>query len=103
VKLRRLLFVALLGVCFDVAVPLEPSAHGGLVWEDAEEEAVRVDKRREAPGATERAPSPRRDAIVAHARLAARRRTPRPVRRIRVAPVLHLAAPPPRPAPTEDH
>jgi hypothetical protein len=103
VKLRRLLFAALLAVCFDVAVPLEPSAHGGLVWEDDEEEAVRADKRREAPGATERAPSPRRDAIVARARLAARRRTPRPVRRIRVAPVLHVAAPPPRPAPTEDH
>jgi hypothetical protein len=103
VTLRRLLFAALMALCFDVAVPLEPSVHGGLVWEDDEEEAVRAEPRRDARGATERAPSPRRQAAVIRARVAARRGTPRPVRRLRVAPVLHLAAPPPRPAPTEDH
>jgi hypothetical protein len=103
VKLRRLLLAALMAICFDVAVPLEPSVHGGLVWEDDEEEAVRADHRRDPRGVAERAPSPRRQAAVIRARLAARRRTPRPVRRLRVAPVLHVAAPPPRPAPTEDH
>ena len=102
-KLRRLLFAALMALCFDVAVPLEPGVHGGLVWEDDEEEAVRADKRREPRGATDRTPCPNRQAVVIRARLAARRRTPRPVRRLRVAPVLHVAAPPPRPAPTEDH
>jgi len=103
VTLRRLLFAALMAVCFDVAVPLEPGVHGGLVWEDDEEEAVRADKRRDPRGATERAPSPSRQALVTRARLAARRRTPRPVRRLRVVPVLHPAPPPPRPAATEDH
>jgi hypothetical protein len=103
VTLRRLLFAALMAVCFDVAVPLEPSVHGGLVWEDDEEEAVRADKRRDPRGATDRAPSPSRHAIATRARLAARRRTPRPVRRLRLVPVLHPAAPPPRPAATEDH
>ncbi len=63
-KFRRLLFAALMAVGFDVAVPLEPSPHGTLVWEDDEEEAVRADKRRR---------------------------------------VVHLAAPPPQPAPAEDH
>ena len=37
-----------MAVCFDAAVPLELSVHGGLVWEDDEEEAVRADRRREA-------------------------------------------------------
>jgi hypothetical protein len=103
VKLRRLLFAALMAICFDVAVPLEPSVHGGLVWEDDEEEAIRADTRREPRGVTERAPSPRREAAVIRARVVVRRRTPRPMRRLRVAPVLHLAPPPPRPAATEDH
>ena len=92
-----------MAVCFDVAVPLEPSVHGRLVWEDDEEEAVRADKRREPRSATERAPFPNRHAIVTRARLAARGRRPRPVRRLRLVPVLQPAAPPPRPATTEDH
>jgi hypothetical protein len=103
VKFRRLLLAALLAICFDVAVPLEPSIHGGLVWEDDEEEAVRADKRREAPGTRQLAPSPRREAVAARARLIARRRTARPARRVRIARVVHLAAPPPHPSPTEDH
>ena len=102
-KFRRLLLAALLAVCFDVVVPLEPSVHGGLVWEDDEEEAVRADKRREAPGAKQLAPSPRRETVAARARLIARRRTARPARRLRIARVVHVAAPPPRPSPTEDH
>ena len=92
-----------MAICFDVAVPLEPSIHGGLVWEDDEEEAVRADKHRQAPGAAQRAPSPPRAAIAARARLDARRRRPRPARRLRLAHVVHLAAPPPQPSPTEDH
>jgi hypothetical protein len=103
VKLRRLLFAALLAVCFDVAVPLEASVHGGLVWEDDEEEAVRADQRRASPATAERAPAPGRDAIAVRARLTARRRSPRAVRRVRVARVVHSTAPPPRPAATEDH
>jgi hypothetical protein len=102
VKLRRLLFAALLAVCFDVAVPLEQSAYGGLVWEDDEEEAVRADGRREARGIATRASSPRREAIAARARLNARHRRPRPERRGHRVRVVHLVAPPP-PAPTEDH
>jgi hypothetical protein len=102
VKFRRLLFAALLGVCFDVAVPLELTPHGTLVWEDDEEEAVRADKRRQ-PGATQRAPSPPRAALAARTPTATRRRPSRATRRIRVRRVVHLAAPPPRPSPTEDH
>jgi len=102
VKLRRLLFAALLAVCYDVAVPLEPSAQGGLVWEDDEEEAIHGDKKRAAPGVTYRAPAPRPVAVVARARLAMRRTTRAP-RRSRVRRVAHVVAPPPRPAPTEDH
>jgi hypothetical protein len=103
VKLRRLLFAALLAVCFDVAVPLEPSLHGGLVWEDDEEEGVRADERRQAAGAKERAASPRRDAAVSRARLGARVRRPRPARRRRPTRIVHPSAPPPHPSPTEDH
>ena len=103
VKLRRLLFAALLAVCFDVAVPLETSVHGGLVWEDDEEEAVRADQRRASPAAAERAPAPGRDAIALRAKLTARRRSPRPARRVQAARVVHPAAPPPRPEATEDH
>jgi hypothetical protein len=95
-----LLFAALLAVCFDVAVPLEPSAHGGLVWEDDEEQAVRADERRPPAGATDRAAAPRRDAALTRPRLAARRR-PRPVRRRRLTRIVFVSAPPP--APTEDH
>jgi hypothetical protein len=102
VKLRRLLFAALLAVCFDVAVPLEPSVHGGLVWEDDEEEGVRVDRRRGAPSTAHRAPAPQGAAVTARARLATRRAV-RPARRPRVRRVIHLTAPPPQPAPTEDH
>ena len=101
-RLRRLLFAALLAVCFDVAVPLETSVHGGLVWEDDEEEGVRADRRRDSPAAT-RAPAPGRHAMALRAGLTARRRSPRPARRIRVVRVAHLAAPPPRSAATEDH
>ena len=103
VKLRPLLFAALLAVCFDVAVPLETSVHGGLVWEDDEEEAVRADQRRASHAAAERAPAPGRAAIAVRTRLTARRRSPRPVRRVRMARVVHPTAPPPRPAATEDH
>jgi hypothetical protein len=102
VKLRRFLFAALLAVCYDVAVPLEPSAHGGLVWEDDEEEAVRADKKRVTPGAAHRAPAPRPAAVVARTLLATRRMA-RPRRRPRVRRLAHVTAPPPRPAPTEDH
>jgi hypothetical protein len=102
VKLRRLLFAALLAVCFDVAVPLEPSAQGTLVWEDDEEEAVRAQKRRPPAGAEQTAPVPGRPAAVAHARAAARRHPAR-ARRRRVRRVVHVAATPPHPAPTEDH
>lgn len=102
VKFRRLLFAALLAVCFDVAVPLETSVHGGLVWEDDEKEAVRADGRRESPAA-QRARTPGREAIALRARLTARRRAPRPVRRVRVARVVHSNAPPPRAAAPEDH
>jgi len=103
VKLRRLLFAALLAVCFDIAVPLETSVHGGLVWEDDEEEAVRSDGRRQSPATAQRAPAPGRDAIAVRARLTARRRSSRPARRVGVARVVHPSAPPPRPAATEDH
>ena len=99
---RRLLFAALLAVCFDVAVPLETSVHGGLVWEDDEEEAVRADGRRASP-ATQRALTPTRGVAAIRARLTARRRAPRPVRRVRVARVVHPSVPPPRPAAPEDH
>jgi len=102
VNLRRLLFAALLAVCYDVAVPLEPSAQGGLVWEDDEEKAIHGDKTRVTPGATHRAPAPRPAAVVARARLAMRR-TMRAPRRARIRCVVHVVAPPPRPAPTEDH
>ena len=102
-RLRRLLFAALLAVCFDVAVPLEPSVHGGLVWEDDEEEGVRADKRRNSPATPQRAPAPGRHAIAVRARLTARHRSPRPVRRVRVTRVAYLTASPPRPAATEDH
>ena len=103
VKLRRLLFAALLAVCFDVAVPLETSVHGGLVWEDDEEEAIRAGQRRASPSSVSRAQALGRDAIALRARLTARRRSPRPLRRVRVARVVHPTAPPPRPAATEDH
>jgi hypothetical protein len=39
VTLRRLLFAALLAICFDVAMPCEPTPHGALAWQDDEEEA----------------------------------------------------------------
>jgi len=103
VKFRRLLFAALMAVGFDVAVPLEPSPHGTLVWEDDEEEAVRADKRREPAGARHQAPAPRRDAATVRPVVATRRRIARPARRVRVTRVVHLAAPPPQPAPAEDH
>jgi hypothetical protein len=100
VKLRRLLFAALLAVCFDVAVPLEPSLHGGLVWEDDEEEGVRVDRRRSSSAASEPAPAPVRHASAARAGLTAQRRSPRPARRVRV---VYVAASPPRSTAPEDH
>ena len=104
VKLRRLLFAALLAVCFDVAVPLQTSVHGSLVWEDDEEEAVRADGRRDSPPAAQRALTPGRAAIAVRARLTARRGAPsRTARRSRLARVVHFADPPPRPAVTEDH
>jgi len=102
VKLRRLLFAALMAVCFDAAVPLELSVHGGLVWEDDEEEAVRADRRREARRDVHRAPTPSAAAVAARASLA-RRRGIRPVRRPRARRLVHFAAPPPPPSPTEDH
>ena len=101
-KFRRLLFAALLAVCFDVAVPLELSAQGGLVWEDDEEEAVRAEKHRQA-AAQKRAVTPRRETVAARAHLTARRRVARATRRVRVRPTVHVAAPPPPPSPTEDH
>ena len=101
-KLRRLLFAALLAVCFDAAVPLELSVYGGLVWEDDEEEAVRADGLRHARRVAHRAPSPRREAVGARARLNARHRRQRPERRRHRVRVVHLAAPPP-PAAPEDH
>ena len=99
---RRLLFAALLAVCFDVAVPLETSVHAGLVWEDDEEEAVRANGRRDSPAA-QRALAPTRGVAAIRAQLAARRRAPRPVRRVRVARVVHPTTPPPRPTAPEDH
>lgn len=102
VKFRRLLFAALLAVGFDVAVPLELSAQGGLVWEDDEEEAVRAEKRRQAV-AEKRAVTPRRETVAARAHLTARRRVARATRRVRVRRTVHVAAPPPPPSPTEDH
>jgi hypothetical protein len=100
--LRRLLFAALLAVCFDVAVPLEPSVHGGLVWENDEEQAVRADERRAPAGATQRAALPRRDAAITRARLAARARRPRAARR-RLVRLVRVSAAPPHPSPTEEH
>ena len=102
-KFHRLLFAALLAISFDVAVPLEPSAQGTLVWEDDEEEAVRADKRRPVADARHPAPSPGREAAAARPPVATRRRVARPARRRRVTRVVHVAAPPPRPSPTEDH
>jgi hypothetical protein len=96
------LFAALLAVCFDVAVPLELSAHGGLVWEDDEEEAVRAERRRQA-AAEKRAVTPRRETVAARAHLTMRRHVARVTRRVRVRPPVHVAAPPPPPSPTEDH
>jgi hypothetical protein len=104
VKFRRLLFAALMGLCFDVVVPFEQTAQGTLAWEDDEEEALRADKRRQ-PGGAQRTARPARPgaAVAARPLVAARRRTTRPARRVRVSPVLHAAPPPPAPSPTEDH
>ena len=93
-KFRRLFFAALLAVCFDVAVPLELSVQGGLVWEDDEEEAVRAEKR---------AVTPRRETVTTRAHLTMWRRVARATRRVRVRRPVHVAAPPPPPSPTEDH
>ena len=101
-KFRRLFFAALLAVCFDVAVPLELGAQGGLVWEDDEEEAVRAEKRRQA-AAEKRTVTPRRETVGARAHLTTRRRVAPAVRRSRVRPTVHVAAPPAPPSPTEDH
>jgi len=110
VKFRRLFFAALLAVCFDVAVPLELSVQGGLVWEDDEEEAVRAEKRRQAAAekrrqaaAEKRAVTPRRETVTTRAHLTMRRRVARATRRVRVRRPVHVAAPPTPPSPTEDH
>jgi hypothetical protein len=102
VKFRCLLFAALLAVGFDVAVPLELSAQGGLVWEDDEEEAVRAEKRRQA-AAEKRAVTPRRETVAARAHLTTRRRVGRATWRVRVRRTVHVTAPPPPSSPTEDH
>jgi len=102
VKFRRLFFAALLAVCFDVAVPLELSVQGGLVWEDDEQEAVRAEKRRQA-AAEKRAVTPRRETVTTRAHLTMRRRVARATRRVRVRRPVHVAAPPTPPSPTEDH
>ena len=101
-KFRRLFFAALLAVCFDVAVPLELGAQGGLVWEDDEEEAVRAEKCRQA-AAEKRAVTPRRETVTTRAHLTTRRRVARATRRVRVRRPVHVAPPPPPPSPTEDH
>jgi hypothetical protein len=102
VKFRRLLFAAMLGICFDVAVPLEQTAQGTLVWEDDEEEAVRGERRQQRSPERKAAPKPAM-AAVAQGRAVARRRLPRPARRPAVSRVAHAAAAPPPPSPTEDH
>jgi hypothetical protein len=103
VKFRRLLFAALLAVGFDVAVPLELSAQGGLVWEDDEEQAVRAEKRRQA-AAEKHAVAPRRETVAARAHLTTRRpRVGRATRRVRVRRTVRVTAPPPPSSPTEDH
>ena len=101
-KFRRLFFATLLAVCFDVAVPLELSVQGGLVWEDDEQEAVRAEKRRQA-AAEKRAVTPRRETVTTRAHLTMRRRVARATRRVRVRRPVHVAAPPTPPSPTEDH
>ena len=101
--LRRLLFAALLAICFDVAVPFEPAAHGALVWEDDEEEAVRAEQRREMAATAQRTPSPGREVVAGRALLAMRPRAPRARRRIRLVRPVRPAAPPARSPSPEDH
>ena len=101
-KFRRLLFAALLGLCFDVAVPFEQTAQGTLVWEDDEEEAVRGERRQQRSAERKAAPRPA-IAAIAQARAVIRRRLPRPARRPAVSRVAHAAPPPPPASPTEDH
>jgi len=101
--LRRLLLAALLAICFDVAVPFEPAAHGALVWEDDEEQAVRAEQRRQPPADAQRTPSPRREVAMARARLAAHRAPARVPRRVRLPRLIRVATPPSRPSSTEDH